>query len=382
MNGTLLILFIVVVSAAYLGTLIAQDPGYVLITYGLYSMQTSLWVMLGLMLAAILIFYLGLKLIGVISSIPEDYIDRRAHKKILRAIDLMNKGHKLLLEGEHKRARKFLDSVSSNSELRAISNLAAARAADRIGDDEARESYLREALEADGSLARARYVLASELALGRGEPELALELLNEATPNDYILEVKMKAIQAISSWSERLSALRRVKKANPIIALAIEKESAALGFSDGSLSDKDRHDLYRDLSPELKRDPAYIAQYIRGLNDKDVVEPLLRSSIKKLWNRELIILYGELGESSLKIRMKTAKNWLNSNRDDPALHYCLGRIYEQSGEKTLAKESYARSIEADGPVDAAVRLGQFMAIEGQYERSVALYQSVIEQPTS
>ena len=192
----------------------------------------------------------------------------------------------------------------------------------------------------------------------------------------------MKAIQAISNWSERLLALRRVKKANPIIALAIEKEAAALGFSDGSLSDKDRHDLYRDLSPELKRDPAHIAQYIRGLNDKDVVEPLLRSSIKKLWNRELIILYGELGESSLKMRMKTAKNWLNSNRDDPALHYCLGRMYEQSGEQTLAKETYARCIEADGPVDAAVRLGQIMAIEGQYERSVALYQSVIERPTS
>ena len=66
MNGTLLILFFVVLSAAYLGTLIAQDPGYVLITYGLYSMQTSLWVMFGLMLAAILLFYLGLKLIGVI----------------------------------------------------------------------------------------------------------------------------------------------------------------------------------------------------------------------------------------------------------------------------------------------------------------------------
>ena len=37
-------LLIVIIFAGILGTLIARDPGYILIVYQDYSLQTSLWV--------------------------------------------------------------------------------------------------------------------------------------------------------------------------------------------------------------------------------------------------------------------------------------------------------------------------------------------------
>ncbi|SVD06833.1 uncharacterized protein METZ01_LOCUS359687, partial [marine metagenome] len=309
MNRALVILLVVVVAAGYLGTLIAQDPGYVLIAYGEYSMQTSLWVMLGLVLTITLLVYLALRVTGIIRRVPAAYLGWRGHQQTQRASNLTIKGQKLLAEGEYQRARKFLDSGALNNESQALNYLAAARAADKMGDGEARESYLRKAVEIDIGLSRARSVVAAELALARGEPEVALKMLKDTKSNDHILQIKQKSIQAASSWSDGLLTVPEMRKTNPAVALAIEKEAAAAGLSDASLSDNARHDLFRNLSAELKKDPTYIALYVRGLNDRDVVEPVLRAALKKFWNPELVALYGELGESTLQIRLKTVENW-------------------------------------------------------------------------
>jgi len=90
-------------------------------------------------------------------------------------------------------------------------------------------------------------------------------------------------------------------------------------------------------------------------------------------------LYGELGEISLEVRRKVAENWQKTKHNDSALEYCLGRIYEQSGESSLAKECYTRSIDLGGPVEAATRLAEMLADTGRYERSVALYRGILEQ---
>lgn len=379
MNRSLLILLVVVVAAGYLGTLIAQDPGYVLVAYGDYSMQTSLWVMLGLVLTITLLVYIVLRVTGVIRKAPATYRGWRGHQQTQRASDLTIKGQRLLAEGEYQRARKFLDSGAQNNEAKAMNYLAAARAADDMGDGEARETYLRLAEETDNSLGRARTVVAAELALERGEPDAALRLLQGVKANAHILQLKVKALQASSSWTDVLAAVPEMRKTDSEIALLMEKEAAGAGLTDNSLSDEARHDLFRNLSAELKKDPAYIAQYVRGLKDRDVVEPVLRTAIKKSWQPELVALYGELGQSTLQTRLKTAEGWQKNNSTDPALQYCLGRIYEQGGEASLAKECFSRSVDLGGPTEAVTRLAEILASEGQHERSVQLYQDVIRQ---
>ena len=62
---------------------------------------------------------------------------------------------------------------------------------------------------------------------------------------------------------------------------------------------------------------------------------------------------------------------------DAVLQYCLGRIYEQSGESSLARESYARSTDLGGPIEAKIRLADLMFEVGQVERSLALYREAL-----
>jgi len=50
MKRSLVVLLVLIVAAGWLGTLIAEDPGYVLITYGEHSVQTGLWVFFGVVI--------------------------------------------------------------------------------------------------------------------------------------------------------------------------------------------------------------------------------------------------------------------------------------------------------------------------------------------
>jgi HemY protein len=370
LNRSLLLLLVIVVLAGYLGTLIARDPGYVLIAYGDYSMQTSLWVMLGIVLAGSLLFYALLRITGIVRKAPEAYRGWRGHQQTQRASDLTIKGMRLLAEGEYQRARKFLDSGARNNEAKAINYLAAARAADDMDDREGRESYLRLAEETDKSLARARSVVAAELALDRNEPEVALRVLKDIKSNHYISQLKARALRQSSDWKEMLAALPDLKKTDTTLALDIEREAVELGFTSSELDDEARHNLFRSMSVPLKKDPAYIAMYVWSLEDKDVVEPVLRTAIKKAWQPALVALYGELGENTQQMRLKVAEGWQKQHSADAALQYCLGSIYEQGGEMSLARECYARSVELGSLPQASRKLGELLAAEGQYERSV------------
>ena len=53
MKRSLIALMLVISIAVVLGTLVAKDPGYVLIAYGDQSIQTGLWVFLALLLTMV-----------------------------------------------------------------------------------------------------------------------------------------------------------------------------------------------------------------------------------------------------------------------------------------------------------------------------------------
>ena len=370
MKRELVILLGVIIAAGYLGILIAKDPGYVLITYGNYSLQSSLWVMLGLGASLFISTYVLLRLTGVIRRVPRAVKSWRGSQQSRRAENLTMKGQRLLAEGEYARARKFLESGAEHNSASAVNYLEAAIAADHAGDSEARETFLRRAEESDSSLARARAVVAAELALDRDEPESALRLLQNLKGNEHILALKAQALQASRDWRETLLALPEIRKVLPDAARMLERRLVALGFADTSVDDEGKHQLYKSLSAEMRGDPACIALYVKSLDDDAAAEPVLRSLLKKAWLPEVVALYGELGESSAIVRLKHAESWQKKHSTDAALQYCLGCIYADTGDASLAKECLMRCIELGEVPGVRRRLGELLASEGQYERAV------------
>jgi len=82
-----------------------------------------------------------------------------------------------------------------------------------------------------------------------------------------------------------------------------------------------------------------------------------------------VSLYGDADFDTLKVRRKAAEGWLKQHEEDPALHYCLGCLYELSNEASMARESFARSVELGGSFKGHEKLGFLLAQNGEFESS-------------
>lgn len=369
MKRLLVILLLTVILFGFVGTLIARDPGYVLITYSGYTLQTSLWVLLGLLLfttfAAVVLWRLY-KIVVRSPALLKLWQQRRQTARIDR---LHDKGVALLSEGEAGRARKFLDGVVNSDATSGIHYLEAARAADAAGDAEARETYLRKAEEADPSLARARAVVAAELALDRDDPDAALAALTNVKPNMRIARLRLRAIQMKDDWQDQLRYVAELRQLDSAQALKTEVSAALRGLAAEAGSNSRLTSLYQSLSEECRQNAQVIVAYTHGLTDKAVTEPVIRTSLKRRFDPTLMEVYGDLGESTVTTRMKALKGWLKKHADEPAVHYCHGCLLELSGELGLARDAFARSLELGGGSSARQRYGLLLAKDGQYEKS-------------
>ncbi len=98
MKRSLLAILLVVIAAGWLGTLIARDPGYVLVSYSGNSLQTSLWVALGLIAAILLAGYYSIKLMRTLLNSGNLIQGWRTDRQRSRADKLTGKGLALLAE--------------------------------------------------------------------------------------------------------------------------------------------------------------------------------------------------------------------------------------------------------------------------------------------
>jgi len=367
MRRGLLLLLVIIAVAGYLGTLIARDPGYVLVAYDGYSMQTSLWVLVGLFLSLLLAAYLLLRSFNFFRFGSGVVREWREEKKEARTSRLTQKGLMLLTEGEFDRARKFLDGAGENCDAKGINFLSAARAANNQGDHEARETYLRQAVEIDPSLSRAAIILSAELALRRRDPAVALTALESIKLNRYAAELKLQALKMSDDWRASMAALPGLKKL--IETERFENEIALTGLRAEAGNDAELNALFKSLGRSARNSREVLSQYVKSLSYKAHGEPLLRAAIKRSWDSDYVSLYGDADFDTLKVRRKAAEGWLKLHEEDPELHYCLGCLYELSNEPNLARESFTRSVELGGSHKSHEKLGLLLAQNGEFEPS-------------
>jgi len=367
MKRGLLLLLVVIAVAGYLGTLIARDPGYVLVAYDGYSMQTSLWVFIGMFLGFLLAAHLLFWSVNFFSYGSGVVREWSAAKKEVRTSRLTRKGLTLLAEGEFDRARKFLDGPDENDDAKGMNFLSAARAANNQGDHEARETYLRQAVETDPSLSRAAIVLSAELALRRRDPTAALTALNSIKLNSYAAEMKLQALKMSDDWRASMAALPGLIKLLKIEPF--ENEIALTGLKAEAGNDAQLNALFKSLGAKARNSHEVLSQYVQSLSYKAHAEPLLRAAIKRSWDSGYVSLYGDADFDTLKVRRKAAEGWLKQHEEDPALHYCLGCLYELSNEASMARESFARSVELGGFHKSHEKLGLLLAQNGEFESS-------------
>ena len=370
MKRSLSLVLMVIVIAGWLGTLISRDPGYVLISYDGSSVQTSLWIALGLLAAIVAVVYYGLRLTRFIVNSGGFWNNWRDDKKRSRAQDLTAKGMKLLMEGDFERAQRFLVSGAENNSSPAINFLNAARAADKLDDIEQREAHLRRATEVDSSIDQAAALVSAEMSAARGEWRKCEVTLSAIKSNDVVMSLRTRALFELKEWQALLALLPALKKSlGKESFLAFEKDMTLTRFAEPGESPDRLQNTFKNLSAELRKDSDIVLAYCQALDNDKQAEAVLLRAIKDEWQSVLLECYGSLGSETLTKRLKQAESWLKHHADDASLQLCLGKLYESKGELWKARESYEKSIDLQNTKEANENLAGLLAFDGDYAKS-------------
>ena len=160
---------------------IETDPGYVLVAYGNYTVETSLWVgivLLGRLYPVDLCAVVRLirRLLAGQNSLSSWLGSRRTRA----ASRLTTRGLISFIEGNWSRARRQLLRGARNSEAPLINYLMAARASYRLNEPEKMREYLGAAEDAESEAGIAVELTQAELKLHAGQYEQALATLVRA----------------------------------------------------------------------------------------------------------------------------------------------------------------------------------------------------------
>jgi HemY protein len=372
--------------AAGLAAAIAYDAGYILIAFGRYTLETSVWVGAALLLAILVLMYLlvalthrALRQGSLFSRWRSDHQQRRGRQLTARGI-------LALMEGNFERARHILDRAAPRSDMPVINYLMAARASAALGDAKQTQLYL---MRAEGTGARSGIAVEltqAELQLRSGQLEESLASLSRARrsagKNPYVLRLLKDVYSGLHDWRNLLLLLPELRRQQVLSGteLAELELSASLHLLEdaGAKGQLEAlHALWQKLPKALTREPHVVATYARALiaaAAETDAERILRAQLKRGWSRELIAVYGRVTGTDPAQQLAFAEQYLREHGGDAALLLCLGRLSLRNELWGKARDYFESSLKLEENPETCAELGRLLARLGQLERSSACYE--------
>jgi HemY protein len=366
-------MLIIVVVAGILGTLIARDPGYILIVYQDYSLQTSLWVGLFLVIVLVVGCYFLWGLAHTLIGFPERVSSWRDEKSKSRALQFLNKGLALSLAGQQDRAMRFLIKASEHETTQGAATLLLAQSST---DAEQRRRLWQSAMGAGKDYANAgRLGLVRDAVAGK-EFAFAQESLDTLPLNGATTLLKLDLFLKMGNWKD-LAALSKDLGKYDVILTQDHKNSLRLALA-GMQTDTERHLWRSALSILQGDDEAFLIAYCRHLSDPDIAEKVLRQEIDKRPSQALFIAYADLGQTNLPIRLKQMGSWSRKFADDAGYRCCAGTLYYLSGKAELALAEYQKSLELGTSAELHNRMALLLADTGDHEASMEQFKLALK----
>lgn len=372
--------------AAALAAAIAYDPGYVLIAFGNYTLETTMWVGVALLLLILLAMYCVILILhrsvrqgSIFSRWRNNWHERRGRQ-------LTQRGLLAYLEGNFERARVVLDRGANRTEMPAINYLLAARASAAHGEYKTAELYLLRAQRSDDGTDFAVAVTAAELQLRQGKLQEALDALtrlrSQSTKHPYVLKLLQDVYTNLRDWEkviELLPELRKAKLLTREIAADVEARAVAACFDDMTAKKQieKMRERWHALSRAVERDERVIAAYTRGLialGSSDEAEILLRNFLKHHWSTSLVELYGKAQASDASRQLAQAEQWLRDKGSSASLLLCLGRLAMRNQLWAKARDYFEQSLQLENKPETNVELARLLVRLGQHERSIEYFE--------
>ncbi len=387
------LLLILVIALALGGLLIWQadvQPGFVLLQYGDWSLETSLIVFTAMFLLLLFAGYFVLRTSLILKKSPARLANWQLQMRHKRASQALTKGLITLEEGRWAEAERLLVRHAGNSETPLLHYLAAARAAQKQSAPSRRDNYLKLAHETTEGADIAVGVVQAELQLSAGQKEQALATLQHlrqvAPKHPYVLQLLQQLYQDTAQWQAVQSVLPDLRKRHVLDNNAIKDLSAeaAVGQLHHALLREDWQrmaQIWEQTPAKVRASEGLLIPYVKGLiaqGDYSQAVTLIEQFLRKNWSDQLIYQYGLIPGVSLLKRLGFAEKLLKQHEENPWLLLTLGRL--AAGSKLWAKaEAYLRTSIEHGPRGETFQvLGEVLTAQDKRDTAATIYRQGLE----
>ena len=327
--------FAIIFIAVSAGLLAHQDSGYVLFGRGYDTLEMSLSLFLVLLILSYIFGYLLVRFLFRTWTMPEELKQWRFSQQAKKARKNSLQGLINLSQGQWKKAERLLTRAVKNSDMPLLNYLSAAKAAQKQNSPERRDHYLALAHKSMPDADFSVKLTQAELQFAHGQNEQALATLVHlhliSPKHPHIMVLLTKLYQELKSWDDLRKLLPQLHKHKvfPEKALyEIEKETY-IELIEIFNTDDSLQTLWQNISKELKKDNDIIKIYCHKLiqlDKNDEAEIILRNTIRKEWNAELVKLYGLVKSSELEKQLTFAESLSKDHDNNPTLLLTLGRL--------------------------------------------------------
>ncbi|WP_221793189.1 heme biosynthesis HemY N-terminal domain-containing protein [Oceanobacter mangrovi] len=395
MKRWLLFFVITLVVGLTLGSLTGQDPGYVLMSWGLYRIETSLWFFLLLLILLVLGLYFLFRFSLVMLGSDWRFNEWRRNRRTTRARKQTTRGLLSLAQGQWARAERLLTRSAADTDMPLINYLAAARAAYEQGKHETTDELLNSANKSTRGAELAVGISHAQLLVSRGHKEQALAVLvnlrDKYPRHTYLLKLLVRLYQDLEDWvalHDMLPILRKVGKVpqdklreleEKVYVQLIERTARS---QHGKSQAEALRKLYQSMPRYCRYSATIVSRYTTALHDlgeDDLAETDLRNALGHVWNDELIHLYGSLHGADTRRRFLFAEKQLQERPNDPVLLLILARLANKLEQPERARELLQAGLQLRNLPELNAEMGKLLVQQQDHVAACRYFQQAVQE---
>lgn len=378
--------FLVLLLAVWVGVVMHDSPGYVLISYRGISVETSLWFASIFLIILFVLFY-GFLRIGVgVSSIFANLTRWVNNRKKRQARKQTILGLYDLLEGKYLRAEKKLSASASHSDMRLINYLAAAFAAKQQNILKRSGNYLRLAnmVAKDHSLAVG--LVQARIQIDNKELEEASKTLQQIhklnQKSVLVLRLLQQVYLELKDWyhlKKLIPKLRKMKILEVQELASLEEKIYSEILLDGTRSNRVEN-VWREMPKYLCKNPLLVKIYVEYLLSKGgykEAENIIKIILRKNLDKGLLDIYAGLKDIDGIKHLTRAEKWLKGNQNNVDLLLCLGKICRRQKFWGKARNYLERGAKLSPSVEIYTELAWLMKDQNDLSGALDFYNKAI-----
>jgi HemY protein len=376
---------LVLVFSVWLGLKIAADPGVAMFSYRDWMVETPLWFAAVVQIAWIVVIYLLVRFFDGIDMSVYRFKNWLRWRRKNKAYGKTNRGLLELIEGRWRNAENYLLEGVSQSDAPLVNYLAAAKAANEQRAFDKRDKYLKKAYDLAPHAEVAIGLTQAQLQFSQNQLEQALASLANvrryAPKNVMALQLLQQIYVRLHDWPALLTLLPMLRKQKVLSAEQLDQLEKSVYeqmiLINGNKDYTALNAVWRSIPKKLQNDPTLVECYTKQmLHDSQYsleLESLISKSLDKVWNKNLVKLYGLLITAKPKKQLDQAEKWLSLHPQDAVLLLTLGRLCMRCPLWGKAKDYFEESLRLEANAETYNEYAKLLEQLGQEAQAIKSY---------